>query len=72
MLFKTKVRQVGTSLGMLIPKDIVKIEHIKEGQMVNVSLLKERKLDDLLKKVRGTAKGAAPFEREKEDRIDRW
>jgi len=70
-MFKAKVRRVGTSLGVLIPQEVAKKEKIKEGQEVEVSLFKERKLDEVLKLV-GTAKGAKPFEREREDRVDRW
>ena len=40
-LFKSKVRRVGTSLGVLIPKEFVEKEKIKEGEEVEVSLLKK-------------------------------
>lgn len=70
-MFKAKVRKVGDSLGFLIPKEIADTESIKEGEEVEVSVLKRRKLDALLKKLRGSAKGAGPFERDREDRLDR-
>ena len=69
-LFKVKVRRVGSSLGILIPKEVADAEKIKEGEEVEVSLLKRRRLAELLKLV-GTAKGAAQFERDREDRLDR-
>ncbi len=65
-LFKAKVRKVGTSLGLLIPKEIAKQEKIKEGQEVEISLLKKRKLEEveeMIEKMFGAAKGAKPFER---------
>lgn len=69
-LFKAKVRKVGSSLGVLIPKEVANAEKIKEGEEIEVSLLKRRKLAELLKLV-GTAKGAQPFERDREERLER-
>lgn len=70
-LFKAKVRKVGTSLGVLLPKELTQKEHIKEGEEVEIGLLKRRKLEEVLK-LMGTAKDAKPFERDRTDRIDRW
>ena len=61
-LFKAKVRRLGASLGVLIPKEIAQIENIKEGQEAEISLLKQRKIEDVLK-LFGTAKGTKPFEK---------
>jgi|WetSurMetagenome_2_1015567.scaffolds.fasta_scaffold2130057_1 antitoxin component of MazEF toxin-antitoxin module len=70
-LFKAKVRRVGSSLGILIPKETADKENIKEGDEIEVSLLKRRNLAKLLK-LAGTAKGATvPFERDREDRLER-
>ena len=74
-LFKTKVRKVGTSLGVLIPKEIVQQEEIKEGQEIQLSLLKQRKLEEveaMIEKMFGAAKGAKPFERDRTDRLERY
>lgn len=70
-LFKAKVRKVGTSLGVLLPKELTQKERIKEGEEVEIGLLKRRKLEEVLR-LMGTAKGAKPFERDRTDRIDRW
>ena len=70
-LFKAKVRRVGTSLGILIPKGIAEQDKIKVGQEIQVSFLKQRKIEEVLK-LFGTAKGAKPFERDRTDRTDRW
>ena len=70
-LFKAKVRRVGTSLGVLIPKEITKQERIKEGQEIEISLLKRRKLEEVWKLI-GTAKGTKPFERDRIDRLGRY
>ena len=70
-LFKAKVRKVGTSLGVLIPKEIIKEEKIKEGQEIGVSLLKQRRLEEVWKLI-GTAKDWKPFERDRTDRLERY
>lgn len=69
--FKAKIRKVGTSLGILVPKELAESERIKEGEEVEVGLLKRRKVGEVLK-LMGTAKGAKPFERDRIDRIERW
>ena len=70
-LFKAKVRRVGTSLGFLIPKEIVQQEKIKEGQEIELNLMKRRKLEEVWKLI-GTAKGTSPFERDRIDRLERY
>jgi hypothetical protein len=70
-LFRAKVRKVGTSLGILIPKEVIEKQKIKEGEEVEVGLLKQRKLEEVLRLI-GTAKGTKPFERGRIDRVDRW
>ena len=70
-LFKAKVRKVGTSLGVLIPKELAKREKIKEGEEVEVGLLKENRLR-LIEKAFGIAKGAKSFGRNRTDRLKRY
>jgi len=66
-MFKAKVRKVGTSLGVLIPREVAEREKIKEGEEVDVGLLKARKVDEV-QKLFGSARGAKPFVRNREDR----
>lgn len=68
-LFKAKVRKVGTSLGVLIPKEVAEQEQIREGMEVEVGLLRARKVNEVLK-LFGTARGAKPFARDRKDRLD--
>lgn len=68
--FKTKVRNVGTSLGLLIPKQVVSEENLKEGQEIEVSIL--NKNHKLIEKSFGIAKGTTRFKREHIDRLDGW
>jgi len=65
--FKTSVRRVGTSLGVLIPKEVATREHLKEGEEVEIGIMKKRKLR-VIEESFGIAGGAGPFQREKKDR----
>jgi len=67
-IFKTKIRRIGTSFGVLIPKKILKADKIKVGDEVELALLKKKRLE-LIEGLVGIAKGAGPFEREKVDRM---
>ena len=69
-LVKVKVRKVGSSLGVLLPKGLTEKENIKEGEEIELSVLKKRNLEAVMKLV-GTAKGAKPFVRDRIDRADR-
>lgn len=63
--FEGKVRKVGTSLGLLIPKEKAEEDSLKEGSIVRVAIInKNLKLID---KMFGSVK-AKPFEREYKDR----
>ncbi len=67
-MFSAKVRQVGTSLGVLIPKEAIAAEEVQAGEVVQVSILKQKRdLRDILR-LFGGAKGAKPFIREHADR----
>ncbi|MBS3054922.1 MAG: AbrB/MazE/SpoVT family DNA-binding domain-containing protein [Candidatus Aenigmarchaeota archaeon] len=70
-MFKAKVRKVGTSLGVLIPKDFAQKEKIKEGEEIEVGVLKKRNIEDVLRLV-GAIKGSRPFVRDRTDRVDRY
>ncbi|MFH1182124.1 MAG: AbrB/MazE/SpoVT family DNA-binding domain-containing protein [Candidatus Woesearchaeota archaeon] len=70
-LFKAKVRRIGSSLGVLIPKEVAEAENVSEGEEVEISLLKQRRFEEVMKAF-GIARGAKPFQRDKTDRLDRW
>ncbi len=69
--FKAKVRKVGTSIGVLIPKGVAEQEKIKIGEEIQLSILRQRKLEEIWKLI-GTAKGHKPFVRDKTDRLERY
>lgn len=65
--FKSKVRSVGTSLGILLPKEVVNEEKIKEGEEIEVSILKKNL--KLIRESFGIDKGTTKFERDHTDRF---
>ena len=67
-IFKTKIRKIGSSFGILIPKKMIKQNRIIMGEEVEMVLLKRQRLE-LIEKVMGIAKGARPFIRESADRV---
>lgn len=68
-VIKVKVRKIGTSLGVLIPKRVIETMAIKEGQEVEIALL-ERRLE-LIEKLAGSVKSKRPFVRDKTDRLEK-
>ena len=70
-LFTAKIRKIGTSVGILIPKGIIEKEKMKIGEEMQFSVLKQKRLEEI-EKMFGIAKGAKPFRRDHGDRVDRW
>ena len=64
--FRAKVRNVGTSLGVLIPKKIAEEEKVRRGEEIEVSILR-RDVKNLMK-LFGTAKDTRGFERNRAER----
>ena len=67
-VFRAKLRKVGTSVGVLIPKEIISEEKLKIGEEIEVGLMKKKRIE-LIEKAFGIAKGAGPFERDRRDRF---
>lgn len=66
-VFVSKVRPLGTSLGLIIPNKVVSEEKLEPGEEIKVSIIKSdfKALEALF----GSMKGAKPFKRDKKDRI---
>ncbi len=64
-VFESKVRQVGTSFGVLIPKEVMKEDKIKKNQEVKVAIIKKDL--SLLEKEFGSTKTRS-FARDHKDR----
>ncbi|MFH1391731.1 MAG: hypothetical protein ABIH20_05455 [Candidatus Diapherotrites archaeon] len=65
--FEVKIRQVGTSLGVLIPKEVIQEGKIKKNETVKIAIIKK----DLvaIDRAFGSAKNAKPFKRDHNDRV---
>jgi len=64
-IFESKIRKVGTSLGVLIPAERAVNDRLKEGAKIKVAIL--RKDLRLINRMFGSVKGK-PFHREHADR----
>lgn len=64
LVLKAKVRRIGTSLGILIPKEKLKEMKVKEGDTIIIP-----RIEKPVKEIRGILKGTTfHFERENRDR----
>ncbi len=61
-LLLVKLRRIGSSLGVIIPKN--KLEGVKEGETVEIALIPRHKDISGF----GIARGAPPFQRDKTTR----
>ena len=66
-MFESKVRQVGDSLGVLIPIEILQEAHIKKDEIVQIAIIK--KDFSRIERMFGIAKGAKPYQRDRNDRV---
>ena len=65
MAVQAKIMQVGNSLGVLLPAELIRSENFHKGETVQIAVFKQRKID--LKKFMGLTKGASSFERDHEE-----
>ena len=67
-LFRAKIRKIGSSLGIIIPKEQMMAMSVSEGDEVEIALFK-RRTSKAIEEGLGMAKEfKIPFKREKEDR----
>ena len=64
---EARVKQWGNSLGLIIPKDIVRLENINKGDVIKVDVFKEKRVSGF-----GIIKGAPPFKEDVEEHEDLW
>lgn len=69
-IIEVKVRKVGTSLGVLLPKDILVERGIKEGEKISVIIPKKNL--KLLREAFGSVNEKVKFERDRIDRLERY
>ena len=69
-LFKGRLRRVGSSLGVLVPKRALQDLRAHEGDEVEVVILPPRhERKSRLRSALGSVPGLAPFKRERKDRF---
>ena len=66
-VFVSKVRPVGSSLGVIIPKAVIDAEGLADGKEVRVSVFNTD--FSRLRKLMGTVAEKVPFERDRRDRV---
>ena len=68
-LFHGRLRRVGNSLSVLVPKKTLDELHVGEGDEVDVAVMPiARERRQRMAAVAGSAPGLAPFRRERKDR----
>ena len=69
-VFEGKVRRLGNSMAVIIPKGVLEEVGVKEGDVVKLSLpIPKSKRREVLRKIAGVDFHAEPFRREKHDRL---
>lgn len=67
VLFKAKIRKIGSSFGVLIPMEIIENQKIKEDEIIEISILKKN--PKLIEEMFGSIKAkTTPFKRDRKDR----
>lgn len=71
-VFEGRVRRLGNSMAVIIPREVLLEEGITEGDLVKLTIpIDSGKRKLVWKRIAGIDEGAAPFERDKTDRTDR-
>lgn len=67
-LVNVKLRRIGTSLGVILPKRIIDEQKLKEGKTIDIAII--RKNPALIDKMFGIARDAKVFVRDRRDRVN--
>ena len=70
-VFEAKLRRVGNSLGIIIPKEVIQATGYDDGDTIQVSIPSDNfeERNRLMRSIAGMYRGKGGFEREKEDRF---
>ena len=69
-VFETRVRRLGNSMAVIIPKKILREVGAKEGDVLKLSVpIPRSRRKEVLKRIAGMDSSAEPFIREKRDRL---
>ncbi len=64
---EVELKKWGNSIGLIVPADEIKLLGLQEGDKVDVSIIKKKRIDGF-----GLCKGKHPFQKEKETHGDLW
>jgi len=69
-VFEGKVRRLGNSMAVIIPRDVLEECGAREGDVMKLSLpIPKARREEILRKIAGIDSQAEPFVREKRDRF---
>ena len=69
-VFEGRIRRLGNSMAVIIPKEVLEEAGAKEGDVVKLSLpIPKSKRKEVLRKIAGVDSLAEPFIREKRDKF---
>jgi antitoxin component of MazEF toxin-antitoxin module len=69
-VFEGKVRKVGNSMAVIIPRDVLEETGAREGDIVKLSVpMPKQKRKAAIKRIAGVDSKSKPFTREKSDRF---
>ena len=66
-MVQVELKDWGNSLGVILPKSKLKELNLQKGDTIEIEILSKKKIDGF-----GVAKGAKPFEEEKEEHEEFW
>ena len=69
-ILQAKIRRIGNSLGILLPREAIQAEGVNSGDMIYITISTSSPLDhqNRLFEIAGSYEGSSAFEREREDR----
>jgi antitoxin component of MazEF toxin-antitoxin module len=72
-IFEGKVRRLGNSMAVIIPRDVLLEASVHEGDVLKLAIpVPVSKRKRIWKKFAGIDRGAPTFSRETHDRVDEW
>ncbi|MDG7026318.1 MAG: AbrB/MazE/SpoVT family DNA-binding domain-containing protein [Nitrososphaerota archaeon] len=72
-VFEGKVRKLGNSMAVIIPKDVLTEAGVREGDVLKLAIpVSVTKRKRVWKRVAGIDAGLPPFSREEHDRVEDW
>lgn len=66
-IVEAKVKKWGNSIGLVIPRDIVKIEDLHIGETIKIDITKGKRINAF-----GLFKGGLSFEKDEEEHGEFW